>query len=202
MRSITTRAALAGTAIMGTLFAVAVATSATAQDEETEQDPGAGVGERMHARGDHRVLHGELVVADGDGDPVTVAVQVGEIAAVDADTFTLTSEDGYEATYDLGEDAGVRLDGEQVELADIEDGDTVHVRALVDGDELTAQAVVAGDAHGPGGGGRGFGMRGHHGGPHTDGTAPGEAPQDAPSGGSTDGTTSGSAQPTAYGRNV
>ena len=46
-------------------------------------------------------LHGELVVADGNGGYSTERIQTGTVSAVSASAITLKSEDGFSATYAL-----------------------------------------------------------------------------------------------------
>lgn len=86
-------------------------------------------------------LHGEFTTrAPGDGFQV-VAMQRGEVTAVDADSITVRSEDDYTRTYVVNDDTLVNAGDEGI--GDVKRGDTVHVMAIVtDGD---ARAVRISD---------------------------------------------------------
>ena len=94
--------------------------------------------------GEGRMLHGEMVVEDASGDTVTRLAQSDEVTEVSASSISVTSADGFSATYvvdgdtivrspDAGDDAS-GLDG-------VKKGDIVQVHASDDGDENTALAV-------------------------------------------------------------
>jgi hypothetical protein len=79
-------------------------------------------------------LHGEFVVQLQDGTTQTRRLQSGDVTAVSADSLSVTSTDGFSATYVIGSGADVSA---------VAVGDTVRVLATVDGTTVTATAVVA-----------------------------------------------------------
>jgi Domain of unknown function (DUF5666) len=111
-------------------------------DNQTEAQEGV----RHHLRrGLHRLgargLHGEFVVETKDGTTKTVAVQRGEITAVDGESLTVVSTDGFEQTWTLNDSTRVRKDGEQADVAALAVGDWVGVIGEKSGDSLTAAGV-------------------------------------------------------------
>ncbi|MFF5991045.1 hypothetical protein [Prauserella flavalba] len=86
-------------------------------------------------------LHGDFVVSDGTGGYETQRMQTGEVAAIDDDSLTVESDDGYTQTYELGAGAGDTA----------ERGDTVTVLATVSGDTATATSITSGEGGFPGG---------------------------------------------------
>jgi len=135
--------------------------------------PGLGMG---------GALHGELVVADGNGGYRTVEVQRGKATAVSGSSITVRSEDGFTQTYAVGSAAGVGAarDG----LSSISKGANVMVVGEKKGSTVTADHVVDLDSFARG-------MSRFGGGPFDhDGDGPPE-PQPAPTGTSTSGTSFG-----------
>lgn len=57
-------------------------------------------------------LHGEAVVKTKDGGTQTVAVQRGEVTAIDGDSMTVKSTDGFTMTWTFGDD--LRVDRKSV----------------------------------------------------------------------------------------
>lgn len=103
-------------------------------------------GVRHHLRrGLHRLgahgLHGEFVVQTKGGTTRTVAVQRGKVTAVDGDSLTVTSTDGFEQTWTLNDSTRVRKDGEQADITALVGGDWVGVIGEKSGDGLTAAGV-------------------------------------------------------------
>jgi hypothetical protein len=88
-------------------------------------------------------IHGEFVVKDRDGNFVTLLTQRGEVTAVDGDSITLKSEDGYTKTYTVNDDTRIRRDRDKAEIGDIKVGDQAAVTAEKSGDGGTARAVIA-----------------------------------------------------------
>ncbi|MEO7982111.1 MAG: hypothetical protein ABI807_14610 [Sporichthyaceae bacterium] len=111
-------------------------------------------------------LHGELVVPGGSGGYQTVVVQRGTATKVGSDSITVTSDDGFTATYDVPPDTpvGARREG----LGSITTGANVVVIADKKGSTLTATHVMDLDSIRAGMGGFG-----RHGGPGDDGDGPG-----------------------------
>jgi hypothetical protein len=106
-----------------------------------------GFGGRGGAMALAGALHGEFVVETQDGGTQTERLQTGAVTAVAAGSLSVTSTDGFAATYTVGPD---------VDVSGIAAGDTVRVVATVDGDTVTATSVqsATGDMAGqvPGGG--------------------------------------------------
>lgn len=102
---------------------------------------GKGWGWRHRPYGLHGAIHGEYVVPDGNGGYRTIATQRGEVTAVDQDSITVKSEDGFSREYAVtGETrvGGVNRDG----ISAVKTGAQVHVTAQVDGQTATALTVV------------------------------------------------------------
>jgi hypothetical protein len=158
--------AIAATALTGVAFAGANTTPSADGNgrsvaEADDQRPERG---RMHGHGDelgHRVLHGDLVVENEDGDAVNVAVQRGEVTAVSSDSLTVKSSDGFTKTWTLTSDTKVHEGRDAAEIADIEVGDNVRVGSGDSGDTDTAARVGIRPADAPEGpAGAGFGRPG------------------------------------------
>ena len=94
--------------------------------------PGGGFGGRGAAMALAGALHGEFVVQTEDGATQTQRLQTGVVTAVDAGSLSVTSTDGFTATYVIGSD---------VDVSGVAVGDTVRVIATVDGDTVTATSV-------------------------------------------------------------
>ncbi|MEU5868107.1 hypothetical protein ABZ815_43540 [Nonomuraea sp. NPDC047529] len=91
-------------------------------------------------------VHGEFVVPDGKGAYVTVATQYGEVTAVDQDSVTVKSADGYTKEYAV--DAGTRVNRDEG-IDAIKAGQKVMVSAKVSGGTSTAVTVHDVTARGP-----------------------------------------------------
>ncbi|MGW4586081.1 hypothetical protein [Amycolatopsis thermoflava] len=110
--------------------------------------PGGGSASAMM-----NALHGEYVVADGNGGYTTELMQIGTVTEVSATSLTAKSDDGYTKTYTIDSDTAV---GDNADLSSIATGDTVTVVASVSGDTATADTLTEGTAQaGPGGAGGG-----------------------------------------------
>jgi hypothetical protein len=148
--------AIAATALTGVAFAgSSTASSAdgtgSAVTQSGEQRP-----ERGHMRGPGgeagaRMLHGDLVVENQDGDAVNVAVQRGEVTAVSSNSLTVKSSDGFTKTWTLTSDTKVHEGRTDATVADIEVGDTVRVGSGDSGDTDTAARVGIRPADAPDG---------------------------------------------------
>ncbi|MFI6790716.1 hypothetical protein ACIBG4_25640 [Nonomuraea sp. NPDC050383] len=84
-------------------------------------------------------IHGEYVVPDGAGAYVTVATQYGDVTAVDQDSVTVKSEDGYTKEYAVNADT--RLNRGSGGIDTVKTGQKVMVMAKVDGGTATAVAI-------------------------------------------------------------
>lgn len=159
--------AIAATALTGVAFAGSNTTSPAdragqAVTQSGEQRPDRG---RMHGPGGEfrqRMLHGDLVVENEDGDAVNVAVQRGEVTAVSSDSLTVKSSDGFTKTWTLTSDTKVHEGRDEATVADIEVGDNVRVGSGDSGDTDTAARVGIRPADAPDGPeGPGFGRPGN-----------------------------------------
>ncbi|MFI9593961.1 hypothetical protein [Nonomuraea sp. NPDC052265] len=83
-------------------------------------------------------VHGEFVVPDGQGAYVTVATQYGDVTAVDQDSVTVKSADGYTKEYAVNADTRVNRDEG---IGAIKAGQKVMVSAKVTGGTSTAVTV-------------------------------------------------------------
>ncbi|WP_431877778.1 hypothetical protein [Micromonospora marina] len=110
-----------------------------------------GKGERAkagHKRHRARVLlrrntlHGEAVVRTKDGGTKTVAVQRGEVTAIDDRSVTVKSTDGFTVTWTFGAELRVVERRTTIRSADIKVGTTVGVAGAKEGDKSVARLVV------------------------------------------------------------
>ncbi|AIJ21820.1 hypothetical protein [Amycolatopsis methanolica] len=139
-------------------MAIYAASGSTDSSAMSQGGPGGGMG--MPGGGSSsamvNALHGEYVVADGNGGYTTVLMQIGTVTEVSATSLTAKSDDGYTRTYTIDSDTAV---GDNADLSSIATGDTVTVVASVSGDTATADTLTEGTAQagagGPGGGQQG-----------------------------------------------
>lgn len=116
--------AVAATALTGVSFADDTARSDSQAPEGQSQDRpwrepfGRGPGPGIPGMGP--VLHGEQVVRTPEGGYREIAIQNGTISAVSATSITVTSEDGYEQTYAIGEQTQIRIDRDEAAAADLQ----------------------------------------------------------------------------------
>ncbi|MGN9842635.1 hypothetical protein ACTMTI_31365 [Nonomuraea sp. H19] len=122
---------------------------------------GRGGGHKMGLGG--RPIHGEFVVPDGEGKYVTVASQYGDVTAVDQDSITVKSEDGYTKEYAVNADTRINRGSAGIDA--VKTGQKVMVMAKVEGGTATAVAIHDATARGgqDGYGGHGKGGRWNHG---------------------------------------
>ena len=88
-------------------------------------------------------LHGEVTLA-GKQHRVVV-FQRGPVTKASGTELTVTSADGYTATYRLGTETKVRKNREAAAVGDLQADDRVHVVAVRDGSTLEALRVRARD---------------------------------------------------------
>jgi hypothetical protein len=127
--------------VMAGALAATVLTGVSFADDEPQQDSPAAAQERP---GHHRLggpgmgplLHGEQVVRTPDGDFREIAVQNGTIEAVDAGSITITSEDGYTATYTITDETTIRVDRDEADAEALAVGRPARVIADTDGNAL------------------------------------------------------------------
>ncbi|MBB6348132.1 hypothetical protein FHU36_004677 [Nonomuraea muscovyensis] len=105
----------------------------------SEKAPGHGWGWGRGRGMGRGAIHGQYVVPDANGGYVTVATQYGDVTALDQDSITVKSEDGYTKEYALtGE---TRVNAGREGLASVKTGAKVFVHATVSGETATAVAV-------------------------------------------------------------
>ncbi|GHJ11157.1 hypothetical protein TPA0907_55240 [Micromonospora humidisoli] len=86
-------------------------------------------------------LHGEAVVQTKDGTK-TVVVQRGEVTAIDGDSATVKSTDGFTLTWKLGDQLRVVERRTTVKASDVKVGTKVNVAGAKDGDASVARLIV------------------------------------------------------------
>ncbi|MGK5519116.1 hypothetical protein ACSNN9_07120 [Micromonospora sp. URMC 107] len=127
---------------------------ALAAPASPEASPGAA-GQRRRERAEERrerrqarvllrrgALHGEAVVRTKDGGTRTVAVQRGEVTAVDGDSMTVKSADGFTMTWTFGDKLRVVERRTTIRPADVAVGTTVGVAGAKEGDGGVARLIV------------------------------------------------------------
>ncbi|SCG59613.1 hypothetical protein [Micromonospora coxensis] len=87
-------------------------------------------------------LHGEAVVQTKDGGTKTVVVQRGQVTAIDGDSVTVKSADGFTLTWTLGDKLRVVERRTTIRSTDIAVGTTVGVAGAKDGDASVARLIV------------------------------------------------------------
>lgn len=105
--------------------------AAPSDEPRDKRHPGKRWGHRRHLG--KRILHGEFVVSTDDGTK-TIVVQRGTVTAVDGDSMTVKSSDGFSMTWSFGD-----------KLRVIEKRKTVDGDALKVGDKVGAVGGKSGD---------------------------------------------------------
>lgn len=88
------------------------------------------------------ILHGEVVVQTKDGGTKTVAVQRGQVTAINGDSMTVKSTDGFTMTWTFGDKLRVVERRTTIQSSDIKVGTTVGVAGAKDGDGGVARLIV------------------------------------------------------------
>ncbi|SBT49401.1 hypothetical protein [Micromonospora auratinigra] len=88
------------------------------------------------------VLHGEVVVQAKEGGTKTVAVQRGQVTAIDDRSMTVKCSDGFTMTWTFDEKLRVVERRTTVRSSDIKVGTTVGVAGAKDGDGGVARLIV------------------------------------------------------------
>jgi hypothetical protein len=110
------------------------------QGLQGQQDGGLPGGRGGPAGGLAGALHGQFVVADGNGGYVTREVQTGKVTAVSATSITVVSTDGYSRTYTV--DSSTAVDNGADAISDVATGHTANVIATVSGGNATANQIT------------------------------------------------------------
>ncbi|KOX14667.1 hypothetical protein ACWD6L_02235 [Micromonospora profundi] len=87
-------------------------------------------------------LHGEAVVQTKDGGTRTVAVQRGEVTAIDGNSMTVKSTDGFTMTWTFGEDLRVVERRTTVQPSEVKVGAKLGVAGVKDGDKGVARLIL------------------------------------------------------------
>ncbi|MEU6072722.1 hypothetical protein [Micromonospora sp. NPDC047074] len=126
------------------MAAPASPTASPGADREKRRERAEERRERRQARVLLRrnALHGEAVVRTKDGGTRTVAVQRGEVTAVDGDSMTVKSTDGFTLTWTFGDDLRVVERRATIRSTDVKVGTTVGVAGTRAGDGGVARLVV------------------------------------------------------------
>ncbi|GIF49366.1 hypothetical protein DFJ67_2189 [Asanoa ferruginea] len=101
-------------------------------------------GKRLKARVLLRknTLHGEAVVQTKDGTTQTVLVQRGQVTAVDSDSITVKSTDGFSLTWSFADDLRVVERRNSIEAKQLAVGAQVGVAGTKSGDGGSARLIV------------------------------------------------------------
>ncbi|MEH0821968.1 MULTISPECIES: hypothetical protein [unclassified Micromonospora] len=87
-------------------------------------------------------LHGEAVVQTKDGGTKTVVVQRGEVTAVDGDSVTVKSTDGFTLTWTFGDKLRVVERRTTIQSSDVKVGTKIGVAGAKDGEKTVARLIV------------------------------------------------------------
>ncbi|MEH1030672.1 hypothetical protein V6W11_23265 [Micromonospora profundi] len=87
-------------------------------------------------------LHGEAVVQTKDGGTRTVAVQRGEVTAIDGNSMTVKSTDGFTMAWTFGEDLRVVQRRTTVQPSEVKVGAKLGVAGAKDGDKGVARLIL------------------------------------------------------------
>ncbi len=115
-------------ALAGGVAAAGTGSAATGDTEVAEKvvgKDGAKMAGALRKWGG-RVEHGEAVVRTKDGSK-SVLIQRGDITAIDGDSMTVRSADGWQGTWTLDDKTRIRSDREKGTRSDLSVGDTVAV---------------------------------------------------------------------------
>ncbi|MFF5177207.1 hypothetical protein ACFY2Q_04160 [Micromonospora sp. NPDC000316] len=105
-------------------------------------------GEEWRKRRQARVLlrkntmHGEVAVQTKDGGTRTVAVQRGEVTAIDGDSMTVKSTDGFTMTWTFGDDLRIVERRATVQPSEVKVGAKLGVAGAKDGDKGVARLIL------------------------------------------------------------
>jgi hypothetical protein len=97
----------------------------------------------LRLRGRGRIVHGTVTIDSPKDGLVTVQIDGGTIAAVDAHSITIAEKGGGSVTVATDTDTRVRRDRKRATTADLKLGDTVRVASRVEnGGAATAKAII------------------------------------------------------------
>jgi hypothetical protein len=119
-----------------------VAPSASPAPEDRDKDKDRGERRKARVLLRKHTLHGEAVVRTKDGGTRTVLVQRGQVTAVDGDSITVKSTDGFTLTWEFADDLRVAERRDSIQPEQLAVGDQVGVAGTKDGDGGDARLVV------------------------------------------------------------
>ncbi|GIF59080.1 hypothetical protein Air01nite_51750 [Asanoa iriomotensis] len=108
----------------------------------TEKDRDRGERRKARVMLRKNTLHGEAVVRTKDGGTQTVLVQRGQVTAVDGDSITVKSTDGFTISWSFADDLRVVERRSTIQPAQVAVGDQVGVAGTKSGDGGVARLVV------------------------------------------------------------
>jgi hypothetical protein len=133
--------------VLGTAGVAAATSSDSTPAPSASAAPSSTAPSADHPRAKHakraflaRGMHGEWVVKDKDGKPVTLATVRGTVTAVGSASVTVKAEDGFTATFATNSDTKVR--GGADSLAEVKAGAKAAVVGVRSGSTTTARAVL------------------------------------------------------------
>ena len=101
----------------------------------------------LRLRGRGRIVHGTITIDSPKDGLITVQVDGGTIAAVDAHSITIAEKGGGSVTVAIDSDTRVRRDRKRATPADVKLGDTVRVVSRVtNSGAATAKAIIVAPA--------------------------------------------------------
>ncbi|GIM96597.1 hypothetical protein [Paractinoplanes toevensis] len=87
-------------------------------------------------------LHGEVVIQTKKSGAKTVVVQRGSVTAVDKDSVSVKSADGFTLTWKFGDKLRVVQDRKQVESSALKTGTEIGIAGTRDGDVTSARLIA------------------------------------------------------------
>jgi hypothetical protein len=140
---------VAGGVAVGGVATADSATSSTHQSTSTTTtttgtSTGAQNGFRHARPGLRRALHGEFVARGRDGKNVTVDLVRGKVTAVSPTSITITSRDGYAATYTVTSDTRVHVRGKKgtQPISAVKTGDRAGAFGTKSGGTVDARVIL------------------------------------------------------------
>jgi hypothetical protein len=98
-------------------------------------------------RGRRLVVHGTLTIDSPKNGLITIQIDGGTIAGVDANSITIAEKGGASVTVAIDNNTRVRRDRKRATAADLKVGETVRVVSRVaDGGAATAKAIIVAPA--------------------------------------------------------
>jgi hypothetical protein len=111
----------------------------------TDQADALSAALRLRGRG--RIVHGTVTIDSPKDGLITVQIDGGTIAAVDAHSITIAEKVGGSVMVAIDSDTRIRRDRKRATTADLKVGDTVRVVSRVaNGGAATAKAIVVAPA--------------------------------------------------------